>query len=78
MLAWLQANFATVIVVAVLVAAVALAVFFTLRARRRGGSCSCEGVQPVYAAGRDQSGWICGSKYDCILGDRDRTLRTGS
>ncbi len=40
-MAWLQENLATVIVAAVLVCAVALAVFFTIRARKKGGSCSC-------------------------------------
>lgn len=41
MLAWLQANFATVIVAALLVVAAAAALFFTLRSRKKGGSCSC-------------------------------------
>ena len=40
---WLQENLATVIVAAVLVLAVALAVFFTIRALKKGCSCGCGG-----------------------------------
>lgn len=40
-MAWLQDNLPTVIVAAVLVVSAALALFFTLRARKKGGSCSC-------------------------------------
>ncbi|MBR4769855.1 MAG: FeoB-associated Cys-rich membrane protein [Clostridia bacterium] len=40
-MAWLQSNLPTVIVAAVVVLAAALALFFTLRARRNGCSCGC-------------------------------------
>ena len=42
-MAWLRENLATVIVAAVLVVSVAAALFFTLRARRKGCSCGCGG-----------------------------------
>ena len=50
-MAWLQANFATLIVAAALVACVAVALFFVFRARKRGGSCSCGCGSCPYSTG---------------------------
>ena len=50
-MAWLQNNLSTVIVAAVLVLAVTLALFFTLRARKKGGSCSCGCSSCPYSGG---------------------------